>query len=55
MCTGAIDRSGIGRVAFALANDQLAKLKPSGGFAPVPQDGPALFTSASAAVSGYYT
>jgi tRNA(Arg) A34 adenosine deaminase TadA len=55
MCAGAIDRSGIGRVVYALANEQLAAVKPSGGFPPVPQDGPALFAEANAAVDGYYT
>jgi len=54
MCSAAIDRSGLGRVVFALSNDQLSDLKPSGGFPPVPQDGPALFDEARAAVDGYY-
>ncbi|MFG2045165.1 nucleoside deaminase [Dactylosporangium sp. NPDC048998] len=55
MCSGAIDRSGIGRVVYALSSEQLDALKPSGGFAPVPQQGPALFAAARAAVEGYYT
>lgn len=54
MCSGAIDRSGLGRVVYALSNDQLAGLKPSGGFPHVGQEGPALFGEASAAVAGYY-
>jgi tRNA(Arg) A34 adenosine deaminase TadA len=54
MCSGAIDRSGLGRVVYALSNDQLAGLKPSGGFPHVAQEGPALFDEASAAVAGYY-
>jgi tRNA(Arg) A34 adenosine deaminase TadA len=54
MCTGAIERSGLGRVVFALSNDQLSELKPSGGFPAVPQEGPALFDEASTAVKGYY-
>jgi tRNA(Arg) A34 adenosine deaminase TadA len=54
MCTGAIARSGLGRVVFALSSDQLEALQPSGGFPPVPQDGPALFDEARAAVEGYY-
>ena len=54
MCSGAIDRSGLGRVVYALSNDQLAELKPSGGFPHVGQEGPALFSEASAAVAGYY-
>jgi tRNA(Arg) A34 adenosine deaminase TadA len=55
MCTGAIDRSGLGRVVFAMSNEQLAGLKPSGGFPSVPQEGSALFGEARAAVEGYYT
>jgi tRNA(Arg) A34 adenosine deaminase TadA len=55
MCTGAIDRSGLGRVMFALSNEQLSALKPSGGFPSVPQEGAALIEEARAAVQGYYT
>lgn len=54
MCAGAIDRAGLARVVYALSNDQLAELKPSGGFPPVPQQGPALYDDARAAVAGYY-
>jgi tRNA(Arg) A34 adenosine deaminase TadA len=54
MCTGAIDRSGLGRVVFAMSNDQLNELTPSGGFPAVPQEGPALFGEARVAVEGYY-
>lgn len=54
MCTGAIERSGLGRVVFALSNEQLMTLKPSGGFPPVPQHGPALFDEARVPVDGYY-
>ena len=54
MCTGAIERSGLGRVVFAMSNEQLGALKPTGGFPPVPQDGPALFDEARTAVNGYY-
>lgn len=54
MCTGAIERSGLGRVVFALSNGQLADLKPSGGFPAVPQEGPALFDAARVPVEGYY-
>ena len=32
MCAGALARSGIGRVVFALSTDQLNGLKTSGGF-----------------------
>ena len=54
MCTGAIERSGLGRVVFALSNEQFFTLRTSAGFPPVPQDGPALFDEARAAVQGYY-
>jgi tRNA(Arg) A34 adenosine deaminase TadA len=53
MCTGAIERSGLGRVVFALSNDQLADLKPPAK-PPVPQDGPALPDEARIPVAGYY-
>jgi len=54
MCTGAIDRAGLGRVVFALSNAQLDDLKPLGGFAAAPMVGPALFDEARTAVDGYY-
>jgi tRNA(Arg) A34 adenosine deaminase TadA len=54
MCSGAIDRSGLGRVVFALSNEQFADLKASGGFTPVPQEGPALFEEARVPIDGYY-
>jgi tRNA(Arg) A34 adenosine deaminase TadA len=54
MCTGAIDRSGIGRVVFALSTEQLAEVRQSGDFPPVPQDGPYLFEEARVPVDGYY-
>ena len=54
MCAGAIERSGLGRVVFALSGEQLDGLKPSGGFPAVPQQGPALTDEASAVVEGYY-
>jgi tRNA(Arg) A34 adenosine deaminase TadA len=55
MCTGAIERSGLGRVVYAMSGDQLNGLKPGGGFAPVVQDGPALYDEARAVVDGYYS
>jgi tRNA(Arg) A34 adenosine deaminase TadA len=55
MCTGAIERSGLGRVVYAMSGDQLNGLKPGGGFAPVVQNGPALYDEARAVVDGYYT
>jgi tRNA(Arg) A34 adenosine deaminase TadA len=55
MCAGAITRSGLGRVVFALSNEQLSSLKPAGDSPAVPQQGPALFDEARAAVEGYYS
>lgn len=54
MCTGAIDRSGLGRVVFALSNDQLTTLKPATRLPPVRLEGPALFDEARIPVDGYY-
>jgi tRNA(Arg) A34 adenosine deaminase TadA len=54
MCTGAIERSGLGRVVFALSNEQLSSLKPGGGWPGFDLDGPALFDEASVPVEGYY-
>jgi tRNA(Arg) A34 adenosine deaminase TadA len=53
MCTGAIERSGLGRVVFALSNEQFLSIDPAGGWPAVPQEGPALFEEAAAAVRGY--
>jgi tRNA(Arg) A34 adenosine deaminase TadA len=54
MCAGALARSGIGRVVFALSTDQLNGLKSSGGFPEVPTDGPYLYDEAKIPVEGYY-
>lgn len=54
MCAGAIARSGLGRVVFALSTEQLDALKPGGGWPVVPQEGPALHDEASGVVAGYY-
>src|ERR1700730_7924183 len=54
MCTGAIDRSGLGRVVFALSNEQLSDLNSSGGFPHVRREGPTLFDEARVPVDGYY-
>jgi tRNA(Arg) A34 adenosine deaminase TadA len=54
ICTGAIDRSGLGRVVYALSGAELNDMKPSGGAPSVPQHGPALLDEARAAVAGYY-
>lgn len=55
MCTGAIDRSGLGRVVFALSTQQLTALKPPASQPPVRHEGPALFDEARIPVDGYYT
>ncbi|MBB5960343.1 tRNA(Arg) A34 adenosine deaminase TadA [Saccharothrix tamanrassetensis] len=54
MCAGALARSGLGRVVFALSTEQLNSLKTSGGFPEVPTEGPALFDEARVPVEGYY-
>jgi len=54
MCTGAIERSGLGRVVFALSSEQLSTLKPPAVNAGVGQEGPALFDEARIPVDGYY-
>ncbi|WP_328761415.1 MULTISPECIES: nucleoside deaminase [unclassified Streptomyces] len=55
MCTGAIVRSGLGRVVYALSTGQLIELNPpSGAWPTVPQDGPALFDEARAPIEEYY-
>ncbi|MER7210066.1 nucleoside deaminase [Streptosporangium sp. NPDC000239] len=54
MCEGAIRRSGLGRVVFALSGEQLNALKPGGDFPEVPQQGPTLYEEARVPVEGYY-
>lgn len=54
MCAGALARSGLGRVVYALSGEQLGGLKPTGGFPDVPQEGPALYDEARVPVDGYY-
>jgi tRNA(Arg) A34 adenosine deaminase TadA len=55
MCTGAIARSGLGRVVFALSNEQLKEINPGGAWPVVPQSGPSLYDEARAVIDGYYT
>jgi len=55
MCTGAIQRSGLGRVVYALSNAQFAERAPGGGWPDVPQDGPGLPDEAWSVLDGYYT
>ena len=54
MCTGAIVRSGLGRVVFALSTEQLIELNPGSDRPAVPQDGPVLFDEARVPVERYY-
>jgi tRNA(Arg) A34 adenosine deaminase TadA len=59
MCTGAIARSGLGRVVFALSGEQLQELRPLGAVGPdaahVAYEGPALFDEARVPIDGYFT
>ena len=52
MCTGALARSGLGRVVFALSNEQHAELVPGERASRLPQDGPALFDGSAPAHRG---
>jgi tRNA(Arg) A34 adenosine deaminase TadA len=58
MCAGAIARSGLGRVVFALSGEQLQGLRPPGALAPdaaeVRYEGPALDDEAIVPIEGYY-
>src|SRR5689334_18070567 len=55
MCTGAIVRSGLGRVVYALSSEQLGSLGATSPDARrVVLDGPALFDEARVPVDGYY-
>ncbi|MEV0800848.1 nucleoside deaminase [Kribbella sp. NPDC050281] len=54
MCSGALARSGLSLVVYALSGEQLGGLKPTGGFPAVPQEGPALYDEARVPVDGYY-
>ncbi|MBF4462611.1 MULTISPECIES: nucleoside deaminase [unclassified Rathayibacter] len=59
MCAGAIARSGLGRVVYALATEQLQELKPSDSIAPdstlIDYEGPFLLEEARLPVDGYYS
>ena len=58
MCKGAVARSGLGRVVFALSGEQFGGLKPPGSQSPdavaVSYEGPALFDEARVPIDGYY-
>ena len=58
MCVGAIARSGLGRVVFALSGQQVQDLRPRGvpapDAAPVRYEGPVLPDEGRAPLIGYY-
>jgi len=55
MCTGAIARSGLGRVVFALAGEQLKGLGATSPDAvSLAVEGPVLFDEARVPIEGYY-
>ncbi|GAA1518194.1 nucleoside deaminase [Kribbella lupini] len=54
MCGGALERSGLGRVVYAMSGEQVNALKPGGGFLPVPAEGPLLPDEAAAVAAEYY-
>jgi tRNA(Arg) A34 adenosine deaminase TadA len=58
MCVGAIERSGLGRVVFALSTDQFYELEPAQtrvrDAMQVAYDGPALLAEARIPIDGYY-
>jgi tRNA(Arg) A34 adenosine deaminase TadA len=54
MCIGGIVRSGLGRVVYALATEQLIGLNPESQWPAVAQEGPALFEEARAPIEEYY-
>ncbi|MFD6567597.1 nucleoside deaminase [Micromonospora profundi] len=55
MCATAIDRSGLGRVVFALSAEQFESVKPpTPAPAPVRYDGPALFAEARRPIEDHY-
>jgi tRNA(Arg) A34 adenosine deaminase TadA len=54
MCSGAIVRSGLGRVVYALSTEQWAELNPGFEWPSVPSDGPALLDEARIPIDRYY-
>jgi len=54
MCAGAIARSGLGRVVYALSTEQWAQLNPGFAWPTVPSDGPALFDEARVPIDRYH-
>lgn len=54
MCSGAIDRAGIGRVVYALSEYQLRQLRGHRGYPRVPRFGPYLYETAAKPLRDYY-
>ncbi|MFF3869294.1 nucleoside deaminase [Micromonospora sp. NPDC001898] len=55
MCATAIDRSGLGRVVYALSTEQLEEVRPATPpLPPVRYEGPALFDEARQPIDNYY-
>jgi tRNA(Arg) A34 adenosine deaminase TadA len=58
LCVGAIERSGLGRVVFALSTEQFYELEPSQTAVrdamQVAYEGPALLEEARVPIDGYY-
>jgi tRNA(Arg) A34 adenosine deaminase TadA len=54
MCAGAIARSGLGRVVYAVSNEQFAALNLEPDWPAVTQEGPALFDEARIPLEKYY-
>jgi tRNA(Arg) A34 adenosine deaminase TadA len=54
MCAGAIERSGLGRVVFALSTEQLTAIKPPSGQG-FRLEGSAMADEVAAIVAGYYS
>jgi tRNA(Arg) A34 adenosine deaminase TadA len=54
MCAGGIVRSGLGRVVYALSNQQFAGLNLEPDWPAVAQEGPALFEEARIPLEKYY-
>ncbi|MBQ1013622.1 nucleoside deaminase [Micromonospora sp. M51] len=55
MCATAIERSGLGRVVYALSSEQFEEVKPpTPALPPVRYEGPALFEEARRPIDDYY-
>ncbi|WP_435206258.1 nucleoside deaminase [Micromonospora sp. bgisy143] len=55
MCATAIDRSGLGRVVYALSSEQFEAVKPATpALPPVRYEGPALFEEARRPIDDHY-